>query len=55
MRLTLTVADQPVPLRCFSFPGGEIQVRIEGPPGAADAVRIRADITGSDTLMACCC
>ena len=51
MRLTLIVANQPVPLRCFTFPGGEIQVRIEGPPGPVDAVRIRADLTDSDTLM----
>ena len=52
MRLTLSLADQPVALRCFTFPGGEIQVRIEGPPGPADAVTIRADLVDSDTLMA---
>ena len=52
MRLSLSIADQPVPLRCFAFPGGEIQVRIEGPPGPAGTVRIRADLTDADTLMA---
>ena len=52
MRLTLSVAGQPVPLRCFTFPGGEIQVRIEGPPIIAPAATIRAEITESDTLMA---
>jgi ribose-phosphate pyrophosphokinase len=52
MRLSLTLAGQPVPLRCFTFPGGEIQVRIEGPPGPAASVTIRADLVDSDTLMA---
>ena len=52
MRLSLSIAGQTVPLRCFTFPGGEIQVRIEGPPGPADAVTIRADLVDSDTLMA---
>ena len=52
MRLSLTIADQPVPLRCFAFPGGEIQVRIEGPPGPVETVRIRADLADADTLMA---
>jgi ribose-phosphate pyrophosphokinase len=52
MRLSLSVAGQTVPLRCFTFPGGEVQVRIEGPPGRADTVAIRADILDSDSLMA---
>ena len=52
MRLSLSVAGQAVPLRCFTFPGGEIQVRIEAPPGRADVVAIRGDIVDSDSLMA---
>ena len=52
MRLSLSVAGQTVPLRCFTFPGGEVQVRIEGPPARADTVVIRADILDSDSLMA---
>jgi ribose-phosphate pyrophosphokinase len=52
MRLALSHAGQSVPLRCFTFPGGEIQVRIEAPPVPADAVTIRADLVDSDTLMA---
>lgn len=52
MHLTLTLAGQTVPLRCFAFPGGEIQVRIEGPTGPAEAVTIRADLVDSNTLMA---
>ncbi len=52
MRLSLHVAGQAVPLRCFTFPGGEIQVRIEAPPAPADAVTIRADLIDADSLMA---
>jgi len=52
MRLSLTVAGHSIPLRCFRFPGGEIQVRIEGPPSNAGCATIRADITDTDTLMA---
>jgi ribose-phosphate pyrophosphokinase len=52
MRLSLTLAGRTVPLRCFTFPGGEIQVRIEGPPEPADSVSIRADLVDSTTLMA---
>ena len=51
MRLTLTIGGHAVPLRCFTFPGGEVQVRIEAPPGAADAVTVRADITEPGTLI----
>jgi ribose-phosphate pyrophosphokinase len=52
MRLSLSIAGQTIPLRCFTFPGGEIQVRIDGAPGPADAVTIRADLVDSDTMMA---
>ncbi len=52
MRLRLSLAGQAIPLRCFTFPGGEIQVRIEAPAGPAEQVTIRADLTDSDTLMA---
>ena len=52
MRLSLHLDGQPVPLRSFTFPGGEIQVRIEAPPGPAPAVTIRADLVDADTLMA---
>ncbi|MGI4810911.1 MAG: ribose-phosphate diphosphokinase [Janthinobacterium lividum] len=52
MRLSLTVSGQIVPLRCFTFPGGELQVRIEGPSSPAGSVTIRADLVNSETLMA---
>jgi ribose-phosphate pyrophosphokinase len=52
MRLSLKLAGQTVPLRCFTFPGGEIQARIEGPPEPAGTVTIRADLVDSETLMA---
>ena len=51
MRLRLSLDGQSIPLRCLTFPGGEIQVRIEGPPGPADAVTIRADLVDAATLM----
>ena len=53
MRLGLSLDGRAVPVRAFTFPGGEVQVRIEDPePPAAPAVAmIRADIAGSDTLM----
>ena len=52
MQLTLAVGGQAVPVRSFIFPGGEAQVRIEGPASAQAAVMIRADIIDSATLMA---
>ena len=52
MRLSLFVAGQSVPVRCFTFPGGEIQVRIEAPAQPAAAVTIRADLVDADSLMA---
>lgn len=52
MRLALSLAGQAVPLRCLTFPGGEVQVRIEAPPGPAEAVTIRADLVDAGTLMA---
>ncbi len=52
MRLALTIDGRPVPVRSFTFPGGEVQVRIEEPPSRPPAVTIRADVTGSDALMA---
>ena len=51
MRLSLIHAGQPVPLRCLRFAGGEVQVRIEAPPGQADEVTIRADLVDSDSFM----
>jgi ribose-phosphate pyrophosphokinase len=51
MRLSLSIAGQDIPLRTFRFAGGEVQVRIEAPPGTPDAVVIRADLTDSDSLM----
>ena len=51
MRLSLSIAGQDIPLRTFRFAGGEVQVRIEAPPGTPDAVTVRADLTDSDSLM----
>ncbi len=51
MRLSLTVAGQIVPLRCLTFAGGEVQVRIEAPAAPIDHVTIRADLVDSDTVM----
>ena len=52
MRLTLTVDGHDVPLKTFTFPGGEVQVRIEAAPFPAKAASIRADLTSSETIMA---
>ena len=53
MRLTLSLDGRAVPVRAFTFPGGEVQVRIEeGAPDAAEGATIRADIAGSDAFMA---
>ncbi len=52
MRLSLTVDGRIVPVRSLVFPGGEVQVRIEGPASAQAAVAIRADVVDSVTLMA---
>lgn len=51
MRLSLAHAGEMVPLRCLKFAGGEVQVRIEAPQAALDAVTIRADLVDSDTVM----
>ena len=53
MRLSLTVDGRAVPVRSFTFPGGEVQVRIEDPEAApaAAAVALRADLVTSDSLM----
>lgn len=51
MRLSLTVAEKIIPLRCLKFAGGEVQVRIEGPAHQVDHVTIRADLIDSDTVM----
>ena len=53
MRLTLSVDGRAVPVRAFTFPGGEVQVRIEDtvPPGRAATVAIRAHVGDSGTLM----
>lgn len=51
MRLSLIVDGRTVPVRSFVFPGGEVQVRIEGPASAAAAAMIRADIVDAASLM----
>ena len=52
MRLSLAVGGRSVPVRSLVFPGGEVQVRIEGPASAQAAVTIRADVVDAGTLMA---
>ena len=51
MRLSLSRAGRAVPLRCLRFAGGEVQVRIEAPPGPVNEVTIRADLIDSDSFM----
>lgn len=60
MRLTLSLDGRAVPVRVFTFPGGEVQVRIEDPEEAAGAepgqarvglASIRADLVSSDAVM----
>ena len=50
--MRLTIANHDVPIRTFTFPGGEAQVRIEDPdPAPQPSVTIEAGITSANSLM----
>ncbi len=51
--MQLSIAGRRVPVRCFVFPGGEVQVRIEDPqpPSQPAAVSIRVALTDAQAVM----